>query len=116
MTRRAARDYFGRTLCYVTLLLSTTTIVGCKDKYQEGYDQGYAEGLYQGKRDAEKQCEEKIDEEKKSCRDRSYSSSYSSSYSTEVCGGGGVNLNGKHYEGGKTGCVRVYSDGRVVRY
>jgi hypothetical protein len=36
--------------------------------------------------------------------------------STAACGGNGITLNGKHYSGGKTGCVKVYSDGRVERY
>ena len=35
---------------------------------------------------------------------------------TEVCGGGGVNVGGRHYSSGQTGCVRVLSDGTVQRY
>ena len=106
----------ARVILYSLIALSAISTLGCKDRYQEGYDAGYAEGFSQAKFGVEKRCEERLDEEKKSCRDISYSSSYSSGYSTEVCGGAGVTANGKHHEGGKTGCVRVYSDGRVVRY
>lgn len=105
-----------RVLIYLIITLCVISTFGCKDRYQEGYDAGYAEGFSQAKVGVEERCVERLEEEKRSCRNRSYSSSYSSGYSTEVCGGGGVNANGKHYEGGKTGCVRVYSDGRVVRY
>lgn len=105
-----------RSLFYSLIALSVISTLGCKDRYQEGYDAGYAEGFSQAKIGVEKRCEERLDEEKRSCRDRSYSTGYSSGYSTEVCGGAGVTANGKHYEGGKTGCVRVHSDGRVVRY
>ncbi|MFZ2738406.1 MAG: hypothetical protein WBI20_06570 [Burkholderiaceae bacterium] len=108
--------WLKRALVFGLLSTGVFSIVGCKDRYQEGYDLGYAEGFSQAKIGVEKRCEERLDEEKKSCRDRSYSSAYSSGYSTEVCGGAGVTANGKHYDGGKTGCVRVYSDGRVVRY
>jgi hypothetical protein len=103
-------------LLYVVIALSTISTLGCKDRYQEGYDAGYADGFSKAKIGVEKRCEEKLEEEKRSCRDKTYSFGYSGGYSTEVCGGGGLTANGKHYEGGKTGCVRVHSDGRVVRY
>jgi hypothetical protein len=103
-------------LFYSVVALIAISNIGCKDRYQEGYDVGYAEGFSQAKIDAEKRCIDSLEEERSSCLDRSYSSGSHSGYSTEVCGGGGVTANGKHYEGGKTGCVRVYSDGRVVRY
>ena len=84
-------------------------LAGCKDKYQEGYQIGYSDGV--------KSMEFKLDESEKKLQDEKRKSQQSfSSVSTEVCGGSGVNLNGKHYSGGKTGCVRVYSDGRVVKY
>jgi hypothetical protein len=35
---------------------------------------------------------------------------------TEVCGGGGVVSNGRHYKGGKTGCVRLLGNGKVQQY
>ncbi len=35
---------------------------------------------------------------------------------TEVCGGGGVNVDGRNYSSGKTDGVRVLSDGTVQRY
>ena len=92
------------------------SMFGCKDRFQEGYDAGYEDGSLQSKLIGEKQCEERLEAEKRSCRNLGLSYGYSSGSSTEVCGGGGVNLNGKHYEAGKTGCVRVFSDGRVVRY
>jgi succinate dehydrogenase/fumarate reductase-like Fe-S protein len=54
--------------------------------------------------------EEKI---KRQERQSTYTSGISS---TSVCGGGGVEVNGKHHGAGKTGCVRVYSDGRIEKY
>ena len=82
---------------------------GCKDKYQEGYQIGYSDGV--------RSMESKLEESEKKLQDEKRKSQYSySSVSTEVCGGTGVNLNGKHHSGGKTGCVRVYSDGRVEKY
>lgn len=105
-----------RALVCGLMLFSLVGVVGCKDRYQEGYDAGYSEGFSRAKFGVEKRCEERIEEEKNSCRDRSYSKRSSGAYLTEVCGGAGVTANGKHYEGGKTGCVRVHSDGRVERY
>ena len=86
------------------------SLSGCKDKYQEGYQSGYIDGVYDTEKKLKKEYEEKISE-----LERKKQNSFSVS-STSVCGGGGVNLNGKHYSGGKTGCVRVYSDGRVEKY
>jgi hypothetical protein len=105
-----------RVTIYIIFTLSIISTFGCKDQYQEGYNAGYAEGFSQAKVGVEKRCEERLEEEKNSCRSRSNSSTYSGGYSTEVCGGGGVTANGKNYEGGKTGCVRVFDDGRVIRY
>lgn len=93
-----------------------SAIAGCKDRFQEGYEAGYSDGLSDGTDSAENKCTEKVEEEKKACRDQSYLTDTSSEVTTEVCGDAGVNANGKHYSGGKTGCVRVYSDGRVDRY
>lgn len=87
---------------------------GCTDKYKEGYDEGYAAGVEITKRQLQDEFDRKVAQIE---RDSRYSSSsYSSVTSTEVCGGSGVNLNGKHYSGGKTGCVRVHSDGKVEKY
>ncbi len=103
-------------IIYSAILFCSLFSVGCKDRYKEGYEAGYEEGFSQASIVREKSCDERLEEEKRSCRNKSYSSGYSSEYSTAVCGGSGVNVNGKHYQGGKTGCVRVYNDGRVVRY
>jgi hypothetical protein len=103
-------------LMYPAILLSVFFTASCKDRYKEGYDAGYEQGFSQASVVSEKSCDERLEEEKRSCSNKIYPSGYSSEYSTAVCGGGGVNVNGKHYEGGKTGCVRVYNDGRVVRY
>ena len=102
-------------LCSVVALCAVSNL-GCKDRYQEGFDAGYAEGFSRAKLDVENRCEERLEEERRSCRDRSYSAGAPRVYSTEVCGGDGVTTNGKHYSGGKTGCVRVHSDGRVEQY
>ena len=94
----------------VTLaIISLSFLSGCKDKFQEGYESGYADGTNATEQRLKKEYEEKIsDLERKSRNSFSVTS-------TSVCGGG-VNLNGKYYSGGKTGCVRVYSDGRVEKY
>ena len=95
-------------ILFAGLLLLLT---GCEDKYQEGYQQGYSEGASFAENKLNKECDEKLSKQERDSTTSSYSAT-----STEVCGGGGVNLNGKHYSGGKTGCVRAYSDGRVERY
>ena len=83
-------------------------LIGCKDKYQEGYQVGYMDGVAS--------MYNKVTEAEKKLEDQKRQSNYSYGYgSTEVCGGG-VNLNGKYYSGGKTGCVRVFNDGRVEKY
>ncbi len=94
---------------WIVMLSFIFLLSGCKDKYQEGYQSGYVDGVIQTENRLKKEYEEKLQDQK--ITNRSFSV-----YSTEVCGGGGVNVNQKHYEGGKTGCVRVYSDGRVERY
>lgn len=94
----------------IFMILVTIVLTGCKDKFQEGYESGYADGVNATEQRLKKEYEEKIsDLERKSRNSFSVTS-------TSVCGGGGVNLNGKHYSGGKTGCVRAYSDGRVEKY
>ena len=92
------------------ILISLLVLVGCKDKYQEGYQVGYSDGV-RSMESRLKESEEKLETLKRQSTNYSYSS-----VTTEVCGGNGVNSNGKYYSGGKTGCVRVYSDGRVERY
>ena len=95
-------------LLFISLLLPII-LLGCKDKYQEGYQIGYSDGV--------RSMESKLEESEKKLQDEKRKSQRTfSSVSTEVCGGSGVNLNGKHYSGGKTGCVRVYSDGRIEKY
>jgi hypothetical protein len=82
---------------------------GCKDKYQEGYQSGYIDGANATEQKLKLQYEDKLSELELR------NNNYFSVTSTEVCGGG-VNLNGKYYSGGKTGCVRVYSNGKVEKY
>lgn len=90
------------------------TLVACKDRFDEGYAAGYAEASAAVRKTVEEQCETKV----RSCERAasSYTPPSFSSVTTEVCGGGGVTFNGKHYKPGKTGCVRVFSDGRVQRW
>jgi hypothetical protein len=100
----------GKTITSICLIASLFILSGCKDKFQEGYQSGYIDGAYDTELKLKKEYEIKISE-----LERKNQNSFSVT-STEVCGGSGVNLNGKHYSGGKTGCVRVYSNGRVERY
>jgi hypothetical protein len=88
-------------------------LAGCTDKYQEGYQEGYAQGARETEVRVRAEYEQKMEALQS---DASYAPSYTATVSTEVCGGNGVNLNGKHYSGGKTGCVRVLSDGKVEKY
>ncbi len=99
---------------WVICILGLTFLPACSDKYEEGFQVGYAQGARDAEVKVRAELEQKINalEREKS----SSTSSYSSTTSTEVCGGSGVNLNGKHYSGGKTGCVKVFSDGRVEKY
>jgi len=95
------------------LLLTTLTFAtGCNDRFQEGYSAGYKDGLATG----EKLGLEKFEQEYAAKLLTSQSYAPTTYTTTEVCGGGGINVGGKHYSGGKTGCVRVLSDGTVQRY
>jgi hypothetical protein len=94
---------------YFVAVVLVTLLSGCSDRYQEGYDAGYSDGAITTEKRLKREYEERLAEQKRD------SFSYSST-SVETCGGAGVTVNGKHYQGGKTGCVRVYSDGRVRQY
>jgi hypothetical protein len=97
----------------VSTLLLVVCLAGCADKYQEGYSAGYAAGEAAARAREIARCDERQRElERQSALDESTSTHVT----TEVCGGGGININGRHVPGGKTGCVRVFSDGRVQRY
>lgn len=105
--------FWLRTPIYFLVVAVLFFSAGCADKYQEGFQEGYA----QGAKEAEVRIRAEIEQKMEALqRAASNASSYSATASTEVCGGNGLNLNGKHYSGGKTGCVRVLSDGRVERY
>jgi len=101
--------------CVLALCLS-----GCEDKYKTGYDAGFAAGYAQANVEGERRLAALRDELEAAKRQAAlavYSSQQSySSVVTTVCGGDGLNLNGKHYAPGKTGCVRAFSDGSVQRY
>lgn len=97
-------------MCVLFLALS-----GCKDKYQEGYGEGFSIGYAQAKAEAQAACSLQVDAAKESYSSRTASPSYSF-VTAEVCGGNGMDYNGKHYKAGKTGCVRVMADGRVEGY
>jgi hypothetical protein len=103
-------------LTFLPMAVLVTVLSGCADRYKEGYEAGVESGFRQGFDEATKQsraeCEERVDRQRDRCS-ISNSRTYSS---TEVCGGGGVTVGGKHHPAGKTGCVRVFADGRVERY
>jgi hypothetical protein len=100
-----------RALLNVLAVMCTVLLAACNDRYEEGYRSGYNDGVIAG---------EKLGLEKATAQQRMAPRyepvTESRSVSTSVCGGGGVNLNGKHIKPGKTGCVRVMSDGTVQRY
>ena len=97
-------------------MLAVAFIGGCEDRYDEGYRAGYA--------DADAVAESRIESQKAAlavCEEERSEAIYDTganyrSVTTTVCGGGGVNVSGKHISPGKTGCVRVYSDGTTERY
>jgi hypothetical protein len=95
------------------VLLLVVCLTGCTDKYQEGYAAGYEEGEAAARAREVARCEEQQREQE---RHRTQADSPSAYVTTDVCGGTGVNVNGRHVSGGSTGCVRVYSDGRFQRY
>lgn len=97
------------------LALVLFALTGCGNKYEEGFQAGYAQGSSDAGARVRADYERRLAKIEYEASSRS-SSTYAGSVQTEVCGGSGVNLNGKHYSGGKTGCVRVLSDGRVERY
>jgi len=97
-----------------TLFAMGVMCSGCQDRYQEGYQVGFADASSQASA-----CKAELDRcnrEKNDAQTTGSHSFYSGSVVTEVCGGNGLNLNGRHIRPGKTGCVRAYSDGRVERY
>ena len=97
-------------ILFLSILIFLT---GCEDKYQKGYETGYLEGVSV----TEKKLKEIIELQEEKIRRQERQSTYSPGVSsTSVCGGGGVEVNGKHHSAGKTGCVRVYSDGRIEKY
>jgi len=102
-----------RILC---LLIPLVVLCGCEDKYQTGYAAGHAAGYAQANAAAERRVAEVRAELERENRDANAIRESFNSVETTVCGGGGVNLNGKHYSGGKTGCVQVLSNGTVRRY
>ena len=75
----------------------STNSMSHSDSFEKAYQRGLAEGF-------------KLAKEK--CGEDNSAYDYNS---VEVCGGG-VNLNGKYYPGGKTGCVSVDSSGNVRQY
>jgi len=99
---------------FFMLFSALLLLSGCRDRYQEGHDAGFIDGFIAGSKSSDESCEQKIENAKEMCEQNSRPSF--SSYSTEVCGGSGTSVNGKFYPAGKTGCVRVFTDGRVERY
>lgn len=99
----------------VFFILVLIALSGCSDRYQEGYEQGFSDATTQATAVAEQKCQETIEQEMRSCR-AAITNEVSSYVQTTVCGGGGVNVGKRHYASGKTGCVRVFSDGRVEQY
>jgi len=100
----------------ILIFLAAVLLQGCEDRYAEGYQDGYDEALAA----AESRFKMKV-AALEECEDEQSEAYYGGgasyrSVTTEVCGGAGVNLNGKHISPGKSGCVRVYSDGTIERY
>lgn len=105
----------------IVFSLCSCLLVACEGRYQEGYERGYSDGAMA----SELKFGEELKREREKNRDLQSQiqelegqihTSHYDSYSTEVCGGGGVNVSGKYHAPGKTGCVRVFSDGRIERY
>ena len=86
---------------------------GCQDKYQQGYETGYVDGVQA----TENKWKEVVELQTEKIERLEGRNTFNSGvHSTEVCGGGGVNVNGKHHGPGETGCVRAYNDGRIEKY
>jgi len=88
-------------------------LLGCEDRYQSGYEDGYADTNTEARLAGTEDCQERQPD----YGYRTYSSyqAPTRSVTTEVCGGGGVNVDGKHHAPGLTGCVQVFSDGTIER-
>ncbi len=99
-----------RFLVFTSYFFFLPQLIGCKDRFDEGFSAGYAAGV------SDTTTRLKLEHEQKMLELDRQRASTNAVTSVQTCGGAGVNLNGRYYEGGKTGCVRVYSDGRVVRY
>lgn len=97
----------------MTFVAAAFLLAACSDRYDEGYRLGYAAGRTDMLQVAT-QCEQRLQDERRRIDSALFDAE--PSVATTVCGGAGVNLNGKHIAPGKTGCVRVLSDGTVERY
>jgi hypothetical protein len=97
--------------------LYSTEDADLASSYEEGRLAGYRNGLSEGRQEGRDEAMTEIKRITSSLRSNTGGYNLSSG-STETCSSNGttVNYNGKQYKGGKTGCVKVYYDGRVVRY
>ena len=105
----------------IAMLLLCSSLAACKnplkaarsESYSSGYDDGYAQGQKAGYDAGYAQGHSEGEREGRYATLYDYSSAVTT---VEVCGGGGTNVGKKYVPPGKTGCVRVYSDGRYERY
>lgn len=110
----------ARLMLVVLQVAISVSAGGCGNRCSDAYDAGYAAGLAAGSsRDSEAAQEVQKAQERKpdlSSGEQEASGWNSGPTATEVCGGGGVDIGTEHIEPGDSGCVRVFSDGRIERY
>jgi hypothetical protein len=92
-------------------------VSGCGDRCKQAYDAGYKAGLAAGTLNATKAAKGTDafapEMEASAAAQPNWTSG---PVFTEVCGGAGVDVGSSHIEPGESGCVRVFSDGRIERY
>lgn len=104
------------TIGKVLLLTFLAGLSGCEDKYKTGHDAGYAEGYAAGYAKASEEAEQRAKKLRQEAWRAAFSEPSSPVVAASICGGNGMNLNGKYIRPGKTGCVDALSDGTFRRY
>lgn len=101
--------------CLVVLISACTQETDAEHK--QAYEAGYADASVKLKNVYERRVQEMEATHRREVEVlKSQIPGPSLTQSTEICGVDGANVNGRHIDGGKTGCVRMYSDGRYERF
>jgi hypothetical protein len=99
-----------KTLMLLLLAAMVLQVAACTERYDEVYQDGFLAGRTAAFNE--------VSDLRETARARfsAHAVDGDRDMSTEVCGAGGIILNGVHVSFGNSSCVRVYADGSVARY